>query len=124
MANLSPTPTTGAGDNPASGSEVAYGLEVFKSQYCGICHQLDVANTAGLFGPPQNKIGLTAVQRIQDPDYTGTATTASEYIRESIVSPDIYLVPGFEYSRHRMPAFTHLTQVEVEALVQLLLHQK
>lgn len=32
--------------------------------------------------------------RIADPDYQGSATTGEEYIIESILLPDIYIVPG------------------------------
>jgi hypothetical protein len=53
----------------------------------------------------------------------GGATTAREYIRESIVSPDAYLVPGYEVTSHHMPAYGHLEEGEIQALVQLLLVQ-
>jgi hypothetical protein len=69
-------------------------------------------------------MGLTAEQRIQNPNYTGTATTAAEYIRESLLDPQVYLAEGYEQSRHHMPAFTHLSEAEVNALVALLLQQR
>jgi mono/diheme cytochrome c family protein len=103
---------------------VEYGLQVYRQQYCGICHRLDAASTAGMFGPDQNDIGRVAEQRIQEEQYQGEATTAAEYIRESIVNPGIYLAEGYEQSRHHMPPFTHLGEAEVEALVTMLLQQK
>lgn len=102
----------------------AYGLQVYHQQYCGVCHHLATANTGGLFGPPQDQIGVTAEQRIHDPRYKGVATTAAAYIRESILNPGIYLVAGYEQSRHHMPAFTHLSQAEVDALVAFLYQQR
>jgi nitric oxide reductase subunit C len=111
-------------DNTVSEELIAYGLQVYKQQSCGTCHQLDVASTAGMFGPSQNNIGSAAEQRIEDSRYTGQATTAAEYIRESIVDPAAYYVEGYQQSRHRMPAFTHLSEAELNALVQILLQQK
>lgn len=101
----------------------ALGLQIYSEQYCGICHQLDAAGTKGIFGPSHNGLGQTAARRIQDSTYHGTAHTPAEYIRESILDPEAYIVPGFEQSRHKMPAFTHLTDAQVEALVQMLLQQ-
>ena len=73
---------------------------------------------------PYPGIATTADARLHSPDYTGTATTPAEYIRESIVNPGIYLVAGYNLPRQKMPAFTNLSEVEVEALVQFLLQQK
>ena len=101
----------------------AQGLEIYQQQYCGICHELAAAGTKGIFGPSQNRLGLTAAERLQDPHYSGQATTPAEYIRESILTPDAYHVEGYAQSRHPMPAFTHLTEAQVEALVQFLLQQ-
>jgi mono/diheme cytochrome c family protein len=111
-------------DNAASEEVIAYGLKVYTEQYCGVCHRLDAADTAGMFGPTHNHFGTVAEGRIKDPGYTGQATTAAEYIRESIVDPGAYYVAGYEQSRQHMPAFTHLSEAELNALVQMLLQQK
>jgi mono/diheme cytochrome c family protein len=103
---------------------VSRGLEVYREQYCGICHQLDAADTAGRFGPAHNDIGAIADQRIQAPGYAGSATSAEEYIRESLLDPTAYLVPGYEFTSHHMPAYAHLEEGDIDALVQMLLHQK
>ena len=66
----------------------------------------------------------TAEQRILDPKYTGEATTAEEYIRESILSPELYVVEGYEHTQHHMPAYTNLSGTDLAAIVQLLLQQK
>jgi cytochrome c2 len=109
---------------PASETAVDYGLQVYQVQYCGLCHKLDAAQTKGLFGPTHNHIAGIAEGRIHDPKYTGTARTAAEYIRESILDPQAYIVPGYEQTQHHMPAYTHLSQADVEALVQMLIEQK
>lgn len=118
------TATTALGDATGRDPILDLGLETYRHQYCGICHRLDAADTGGVFGPTHNAMGRTAAGRIQDPNYGGTATTAEAYIRESIVDPDAYIVPGFEFTRHRMPAYTALGDVELDALVQLLLEQE
>jgi nitric oxide reductase subunit C len=116
-------PTTAS--PPANDKQlVAAGLEVYRQQYCGVCHQLDTAGTAGVFGPPHNGLGTTAEHRVADPGYTGSATTAEEYIRESIRDPKRYIVPGYENARAQMPAYTNLSEQEVDALVHLLLEEK
>jgi cytochrome c2 len=118
------TSTTAAADTSGLDPRIALGLATYRHQYCGICHRLDAAGTRGVFGPEHNGIGARAEQRIHDPDYTGAATTAAAYLRESIVDPNAYIVPGYEFTRHRMPPYTALDDAELDALVQMLLAQK
>jgi cytochrome c5 len=111
--------------NQAGNEDLAMdGLRVYKEQYCGLCHELAVAETKGLFGPAHNQVATNAVQHVTSPDYSGNATDPAGYIRESIRDPGIHLVEGFELSRHKMPAYTHLSDEDVEALVQFLLQQQ
>jgi cytochrome c551/c552 len=116
------TPTTG--NAGALEGAAADGLAIYRAQFCGICHQSEVAGTAGTFGPSHNGFASTADGRIQDPGYTGEARTAEEYIRESILHPEQYVVEGYELSSHRMPAYTTLSAAELNALVQFLLQQE
>lgn len=111
----------GASDSLASDSLSAHGLDVYRSQYCGVCHEFRPAGSLGSSGPTHDGIGLIAARRVRDPKYTGNATTAEEYVRESIVAPTAYLVPGYEHTMYRMPAYTMLSESDLEALVQLLL---
>jgi hypothetical protein len=69
-------------------------------------------------------MGSTAVQRIQHPDYDGGATSAEDYLRESILQPKAFVVPGYENSNHSMPAYTALSEEQVMALVQMLLEER
>lgn len=62
-----------------------------------------------------------AESRLQDERYKGEATDVASYLRESIVSPEVFLVPGYEVSPYRMPAYKHLSDEQVDALVQFLL---
>ena len=100
------------------------GMAVYRQQYCGICHELAAAETTGTFGPTHNGIGSTAALRIEDARYSGTAVTAEEYLRESIVEPSAYLVQGYAVTSHPMPPYAHLDDSEINALLAFLLAQK
>jgi len=101
----------------------AEGLQIYRDQYCGICHQSTAAGTGGTFGPPHDGLGALAAQRIQDPGYQGAATTAAEYLYESLIDPQRYFVPGYELTPHRMPSYTFLSAQQLDALVQFLHEQ-
>jgi nitric oxide reductase subunit C len=73
--------------NPANGEEL------FTSQGCSACHSLKEGER--IVGPSLYRVGQTAADRIKGTDYRGKAKTAEEYIRESIVEPNVYIVPGF-----------------------------
>jgi len=103
---------------------VERGYAVYLQQYCGVCHQLDAAATTGTFGPPHNDIGHIAAERVRAADYTGKATTAAAYLRESILEPTAYTVPEYTLTAHRMPAYTHLSPDDIDALVAMLLAQE
>lgn len=99
------------------------GIEIYRSNYCGTCHTLTIANTHGTFGPVHDQLVDHATNYITLDSYSGAATTLADYVRESIINPTIYSTPGFEASNHRMPAFTNLSETDVDALVYLLLNQ-
>ncbi len=107
----------------ADEATLAAGLAVYRAQYCGVCHTLDTAGTRGTFAPPHDDMGSVAAARVVDPAYTGRATTAREYIIESIIDPQVYVVPAYALSSHRMPVYAHLAAEEVEALAAFLLAQ-
>jgi nitric oxide reductase subunit C len=112
-----PTPTIDA-------ARLAAGKAVYLANYCGVCHTLASAGTAGVFGPSHERIGRTAAQRIADPSYKGAARTAAEFIRESIVAPSAYFAPGAANGRHPMPSYAHLPQADLDTLVYFLLQQR
>jgi len=103
---------------------VAAGLTVYREQYCGYCHVLDTARSAGTFGPTHNGMCTIAAQRIRDASFSGSASTAEDYILESIVDPLAYVVPGYERTRYRMPAYTNISEEELNALVMLLMQER
>jgi cytochrome c2 len=71
----------------------ANGEKLFASQGCSACHSLKEGEK--IIGPALFHGGQTAVNRIKGADYRGKAKTAEEYLRESIVEPNAYIVPGF-----------------------------
>ena len=121
--SVAPTEVGDASGSPALDPMLADGLDVYKRQYCGLCHVLGTATSLGSTGPTHDGIGTIAALRVQDETYTGEATTAEEYLRESIVAPAAYLVPGYEHTRYRMPAYTNLSEPDLAAVVQMLLRE-
>ena len=96
------------------------GLEVYHASYCGSCHALTVANTQGQFGPSHDHLQEIVRKRLADGSYKGKAKTVAAYLRESILEPDAYLAPEYAGSRYRMPAFTDLSDEELDVLTALL----
>ncbi len=102
---------------------VQRGLEVYRAQYCGICHALSAAGTTGRFGPEHDGMGKTAEGRIAAANYSGKATNAADYLYESLVKPEVFIVDGYASSSHRMPPYTHLSEEDLLALTAFLLAQ-
>lgn len=115
--------TSASVPSAADPATLAAGLAVYRAQYCGVCHTLTAAETRGTFGPLHDGLGATAVERLADPNYHGKATTAAEYIHESIVDPQVFSVPGYATTSHRMPSYAHLDAATLDALVAFLLAQ-
>src|SRR5690606_4303968 len=86
-------PTTAASDDP-----VALGEVVFRQTppACFACHS--TAPGVSLAGPSLAGLATRAAALVDSAHYTGSATDAEGYIRESIINPHAYLVPGAIYS--------------------------
>ncbi len=121
-----PTPTP-VPAKPEDMTKVA--LSAFQKGGCGACHVIPgVPNAQGTIGPDLTNIGVVAEERIKDPNYKGKAKTAADYLRESLLDPNIFVVPecpGGACQEGMMPAFKGtLSDMEVEAVVQYLLNLK
>ena len=103
--------------------EVLRGREVYQEQFCGTCHTLTSAETAGMFGTTHDDMAGTAEDRLSDPSYTGSAETARAYLLESIVEPAAFRAPGFERTRFVMPSYEHLPDEDLDALVEMLIRE-
>ncbi len=109
-------------------AEEAVGEEVvaaaFQKGGCGACHVIPgIAGAQGTIGPDLSEMGQVAAERIASGDYTGKAQTAADYIRESIVDPDVFVVPdcpGGPCQEGLMPAVQTLSQAELDAIVTYL----
>lgn len=105
-------------------AKIAHGIEVYRANYCGACHTLDVASTRGTFGPGHNQARTLAATNLSLDTYTGDTTNVEDYLRESIVAPTVFYTPGYEATNHHMPAFSHLPEEDIAALVYLLAQQR
>ena len=66
--------------------------EMINALGCPLCHTIPgIEGAVGELGPPLHQ-KIDARNRILDPKYKGKAWSAREYVKESIVSPNIYIV--------------------------------
>jgi len=67
---------------------------IFQKGGCVACHVIPgVPGAVGTIGPDLSRVGEVAADQIQMPEYTGTAETAADFIRESVVNPDAFVSP-------------------------------
>lgn len=90
---------------------------------CNACHS--VSPGGDMAGPTLAGMATRAAEIIASPEYEGEATDVEGYIRESIVAPSAYLVPGAMYSAGGtsfMPADYDetMTEEQIEQLVAYL----
>jgi hypothetical protein len=96
MLTLTPPPPAGTDitlDLPEGDAEA--GALQGRRWRCDSCHITH--NTGPYFLPSATgpAVSVRAASVIEEPDYTGSATTAEEYLIESILLPDAYVVPGW-----------------------------
>ena len=95
-----PPPTLDAGAIPLVTGEESI-QEQFTRAGCPVCHTIPgITGAKGQVGPPL-MLGATGPVRLADSNYRGRAKTVREYIVESIVAPQDYIVPG--YPERTMP---------------------
>jgi len=90
--------TVRAGKEAVSTDPVALGEALFRRSppACAGCHS--TAEGVQLVGPSLAGIATRAAERIKDPAYRGQAKSAEEYVRESILKPSLFVVPGLTFS--------------------------
>ena len=77
--------------------------EIFIRAGCPVCHMIPgIPGADGRVGP-RLTLGTTGEQRLTDPAYGGRATTVHDYVVESVLEPDRFVVPG--YPARTMPAW-------------------
>lgn len=111
-----------AGPAGAAGTaDASAGEKVLQSAMppCTTCHQLKAGVNAP--GPSLAGVAQRAAQRIAAKDYKGKAKDARGYIRESILDPNAYVVPGQGYAaggKSLMPA-TYAQSLKPEQIDQI-----
>lgn len=123
VVSLPPTATATPAAPLTPEQQLAAGIKVYDKYYCGTCHALTANGSTSQFGPTHDAMVATAEQRIKEADYSGTAKTAEEYIRESITHPETFIVADYRNTTMPMPTY-RLTEAEVNNLVKMLLMQK
>jgi hypothetical protein len=69
--------------------------EIFTRAGCPVCHQIPgIPGANGQVGP-KLVLGTTGKQRIHSPSYRGQAHTVHDYVVESVLDPERYIVPGY-----------------------------
>ena len=71
---------------PRATDPVQRGQQVYRQKSCASCHQ--IGGDGGTVGPPLTHIGTVAASR-------KPGASAEDYIRESLLDPGAYVVPGF-----------------------------
>lgn len=91
---------------------------------CVVCHISAPTGPAWLATPDQPGIATRAEAILTDPNYTGNATSAAQYLHESIVLPNVYIVPGFQAGVMPANYGDTLTDQELADLIAYLLTLK
>lgn len=68
------------------------GRQVYLKSGCNACHAVRGQGLQGNIGPSLNQLATVAATRIADANYKGQAKSATEYIRESIINPNGFVV--------------------------------
>jgi mono/diheme cytochrome c family protein len=95
---------------------VARGRQVFTTAGCTACHTIEGISN-GIVGPNLTKVGEVAATRKD-------GVSAEEYIHESIVSPNAFVVEGFQPNLMPQNYSQQLSTKQLDDLVAFLLAQK
>lgn len=90
---------------------------------CPVCHIIPgIPGANGQVGPPL-VFGTTGSQRLKDPGYRGQAKSVHEYIVESVLEPQRFVVRG--YPEHTMPNWygSRLSALALEKMASYLERQ-
>lgn len=111
LVELPPQPN----DAATSDDPIVRGQAVYEASGCGGCHVIE-GISVGVVGPALTNIATVAETRVED-------LTAEEYIRQSIVNPEAYLVEGYDNLMLKTFAET-LSDQQLEDLITFLLAQE
>lgn len=85
----------GAGGDPDAGEQLYTSFTIGRADApgCTTCHSLVPGEIK--VGPSHAGVARRAAEVISQADYTGSATSVEEYLRESILNPNAYVESGF-----------------------------
>jgi mono/diheme cytochrome c family protein len=98
---------------PPATEPVARGRQLYRSMGCANCHEPNLFGQR--LGPPLDHIGTVAATR--------RPGLSEDYIRQSILDPGAYVVPGYQDSMPR-DLGRNLSPTDLDALVAYLLSLK
>jgi nitric oxide reductase subunit C len=81
----------------AGGGDAKRGAQLFARLPCASCHDLTKPWPGGDICPNLGNIATEAARIVRSREYRGKARNAAGYIRESILDPNAYIVPGPNY---------------------------
>ena len=110
-ASTSTTTTATPAGAPAAAA-LAAGKQAFAANGCGGCHTLKAAGSGGNIGPNLDNLAADAKTAGQ---------TLDAYVRESIVKPNAYIVPGFKPNVMTSTFGQTLTALQLNGLIAYLL---
>jgi nitric oxide reductase subunit C len=114
----------------AAAGDAVRGAKLYETLPCASCHDISRPWPGGDICPNLGNIASEAARIIRLPNYRGRAKDAAGYIRESIVDPNAYIVPGPAYrqadGQSVMPKNfgQTLTAAQVDDLVAFLLTRR
>ena len=82
---------------PVGKGDARRGAELFGKLPCASCHDITRPWPGGDVCPNLGNIATEAARIVRLPEYRGKARDAAGYIRESIIDPNAYIVPGRNY---------------------------
>lgn len=98
-------------------------LAAFQKGTCGSCHTIaGIPNAKGMVGPDLTNVKLDAEKYLTSGGYHGSAKGVEDYVRESILTPDVFVSPSCPMGACPMgvmpPTMSQtLSQDEINAIV-------
>ncbi|MEE9325442.1 MAG: c-type cytochrome [Dehalococcoidia bacterium] len=119
--SVAPTPTSAAPTPTSTPVEAALpgdpetGRQLFISGGCIVCHTIsNIPEATGTIGPSQDDVATRAATRVE-------GLSAEEYIRQSILDPNAFVVEGFPANVMPQIYDTLFSEEELNDLVAFLL---
>lgn len=128
VVEVPPTPS-----GPVAGTDItktlpegdaANGEQLANTLGCVACHVTTATGPAWPAKDGEPGIGARAESRPAQPDYSGAAADAHQYLYEAIVAPDMYIVPGFTAGLMPKTYGNQLTEQDLADLIAYLLSIK